>query len=262
MPLTDTHSHVYLPDFDNDREAVLERAFASGIGRILMPNVDEETIEPMLSLSRSYPEQCFPMIGLHPTSVDGRGMETLRSIVERKNSHSFCAVGEIGIDLYWDKTFLPQQITVFEEQLRLSIEWDLPVVIHSREAHGYILESIMRVGAGRLRGVFHSFGGTVRELREILALENFLVGINGVVTFKNSTLAETLKTTTPEKIVLETDAPYLSPVPYRGKRNEPAYIWKTAEKVAEIFAVSVLQLVETTERNVQSLFNLPGQSGF
>ena len=256
MLLTDTHAHIYLPEFDDGREAVLERAFASGIGRILLPNVDDETVEPMLALCRRYPQRCFAMIGLHPTSVGADAMEALHTIVAQKSCYPFCAVGEIGLDLYWDKTFLSGQIAVFEEQLRLSIEWDLPVAIHSREAHKQVLESIRRVGAERLRGVFHSFGGNAEALQDILQLGNFWVGINGVVTFKNSSLAEILKAITLEKIVLETDAPYLSPVPHRGKRNEPAYIWKTAEKLSEIFNIPLAQLVEITEKNVHALFNL------
>ena len=256
MRLTDTHTHVYLPEFDDDRDAALQRAFDSGIGRLLMPNVDEETFEPMLALCRRYPQQCFPMIGLHPTSVNENGEAALRSILEKKEVHPFCAVGEIGIDLYWDKTFLDRQISIFEEQLRLSIEWDLPVVIHSREAHGYIIKSINRVGKEWLRGVFHSFGGSVGDLEEILGLGNFLVGINGVATFKNSSLPETLRKASPRNIVFETDAPYLAPVPYRGKRNEPAYIWETVRRVAEIYDMPLPQLLEITEQNVQTVFSL------
>jgi len=256
MRLTDTHSHVYLPEFDDDRDEVLQRAFASGIERILMPNVDGETFDSMLSLCRRYPRQCFPMIGLHPTSVKEDGETALRTILERKNELPFCAVGEIGIDLYWDKTFLAQQIAVFEEQLRLSIEWNLPVVIHSREAHVHIIKSIERVGKNRLRGLFHSFGGSVSDLEEILGLGNFLVGINGVVTFKNSSLSETLRKASPHHIVFETDAPYLAPVPYRGKRNEPLYIWETARRVAEIYDMPLPNLLEITEQNVRKLFEL------
>jgi len=254
--LTDTHSHVYLPEFDDDRDEVLQRAFASGIGRILMPNVDGETFDSMLSLCRRYPQQCFPMIGLHPTSVKEDGEAALRAILERKDEHPFCAVGEIGIDLYWDKTFLNQQTAVFEDQLRLSIEWNLPVVIHSREAHAHIIKSIERVGNGRLRGIFHSFGGSVADLDEILRLGNFLIGINGVVTFKNSSLPETLRKASPRHIVFETDAPYLAPTPYRGKRNEPAYILETARRVAEIYDMPLPDLLKITERNVQTLFGI------
>ena len=255
MRLTDTHSHVYLPEFDNDCGEVLQRAFDSGIERILMPNVDGETFDSMLSLCRRYPLQCFPMIGLHPTSVKEDGEEALRAVLNRKNEYPFCAVGEIGIDLYWDKTFLTQQIAVFEEQLRLSIEWNLPVVIHSREAHAHIIKSIERVGKSRLRGVFHSFGGSAADLEEILGLGNFLVGINGVVTFKNSSLPETLRSASPRRIVFETDAPYLAPVPYRGKRNEPAYIWETARCVAGIFDMPLLDLLDIAEQNVQTMFD-------
>ena len=256
MQLTDTHAHIYLSEFDDDRDDMLDRAFASGIGCILTPNVDNDTIDPMLALCRRYPRQCFPMLGLHPTSVKENGWNELQTIIARKDDYKFCAIGEIGLDLYWDKTFLAQQIAIFEEQLRLSVEWDLPVVIHSREAHRYVIESVQRIGAKRLRGIFHSFGSTTEELYDIINLENFMVGINGVATFKNSSLSETLKNTPVEKLVLETDAPYLSPSPYRGKRNEPVYIWKTAEKVADILKMPLSQLVAITEKNVKTLFNL------
>ncbi|MDD6210296.1 MAG: TatD family hydrolase [Bacteroidales bacterium] len=254
--LTDTHAHIYLPKFGTEQEAVLERAFASGIGRILMPNVDEDTFASMAELCERYPEHCFPMLGLHPTSVSENADAVLGRIKERRHLYKYCAIGEIGIDLHWDSSYLKEQIRVFEEQLKLSIEMDLPVVIHSRDAHSYVMESIRRVGAGSLRGVFHSFSGTSEELTEILGLGHFYVGINGVITFKNSNLSDVLKGTTPERIVLETDAPYLAPVPYRGKRNEPVYIWKTAERVADVFHISIEQLEEHTERNVQTLFNL------
>lgn len=254
--LTDTHAHIYLPEFGEEQDAVLERALASGIGRILMPNVDEDTFAPMIGLCERYPDRCFPMLGLHPTSVGENADAVLDKIKGKRFLYKYCAIGEIGIDLHWERSFLEKQIHVFEEQLKLSMEMDLPVVIHSRDAHSYVLESIRRVGAGSLRGVFHSFSGTAKELDEILQLEHFYVGINGVVTFKNSNLSDVLKKTTPERIVLETDAPYLAPVPYRGKRNEPSYIWKTAERVADVFHITMEQLEECTERNVQTLFNL------
>ena len=256
MSLTDTHAHVYLPEFKGQEEAVLARAFDSGISKILMPNVDEESLEPMLALCEQYAGRCFPMIGLHPTSVDNTGQDRLMRIMEQRDRYSFCAIGEIGIDLYWDSTYIEEQICVFEDQLRLSIEWDLPVVIHARQAHPYILDSLHRVGSKRLRGVFHSFCETSEVLDDISQLDNFFVGINGIVTFKNSSLAATLRSITPQKILLETDAPYLAPVPYRGKTNEPMYIWETAKKLAEIYSMELPSLLQNIEDNVESLFNL------
>lgn len=256
MSLTDTHAHIYLSEFKGREDEVLARAFDSGISKILMPNVDEESLGPMLSLCEKYRGRCFPMIGLHPTCVDDMGKDRLMRIMALREKYVFCAIGEIGIDLYWDSTYIEQQVSVFEDQLRISIECDLPVVIHARQAHSYIIQSLRRVGYKRLRGVFHSFCGTSEELCDILQLDNFFVGINGIVTFKNSTLATTLKNITPQKILLETDAPYLAPVPYRGKTNEPLYIWETAKKVAEIYSMELSSLLQRIEDNVQSLFNL------
>ena len=255
MKLIDTHNHIYLEDFDPEQDILIREAQESGIDTLLLPNVDLETVDRLHDLCARYPDFAFPMMGLHPTSVKENYASDLRQIESYLHKHTYCAIGEIGIDLFWDKTYKKQQIEVFEEQLRWSADLGLPVAIHGREAFPYIMESIYKVGPEKLSGVFHCFGGTVEELAEITRLERFKIGINGIVTFKKSTLPEVLRSATIDQVVLETDAPYLSPVPYRGKRNEPAYIWRTAEKVAEIFQVSLEDCVKSTRVNALEVFN-------
>jgi len=261
MKLIDTHTHIYQNDFSEDIIEVIENAKSRGVYKFLIPNVDVETIAPLNDLCNRYPDECFPMMGLHPTSVNDSYSGELNEIKKqlanadlRFGLRKYIAVGEIGIDLYWDKTFLKEQKIAFEEQLRWSIDYNLPVVIHTRDAFPEVIESIAKIGANNLRGVFHSFGGNREELETILSFENFLIGINGVVTFKNSKLKDYLANAPLERIVLETDAPYLAPVPYRGKRNEPAYLPKIAEKIAEIYQVSVEKIAEITTQNALTLF--------
>lgn len=252
--IIDTHCHLYLEDFDADREKLVNDAIESGIGAILLPNVDLTTIQRMHDLCERYPWFAYPMMGLHPTSVDKNYAASLQKIESFAFKNSYSAIGEIGIDLYWDKTWLKEQKIVFEEQLRWSIDLQLPVAIHTRDAFAEVFDSIYKVGADKLYGVFHSFSGSEAELEEVKKLKNFKLGINGVITFKNSRLAEVIKKTSIQNIVLETDAPYLSPVPYRGKRNEPVNIWKTAEKLAETFDFSLEETVKITQKNALKLF--------
>ena len=254
MKLIDTHNHIYLDDFDPEQDELIATAKASGIERLLLPNVDLTTVERMHTLCDRHPDFAYPMMGLHPTSVDGHYAGTLRQTEAFIGSRPYCAIGEIGIDLYWDKTFLKEQKIVFEEQLRWSIGLNLPVAIHTRDAFAEVFDSIHKVGPEQLKGVFHSFTGTVDDLKEVGRLPGFLIGINGVITFKNANLSETIQETTIDKIVLETDAPYLAPVPYRGRRNEPAYIWKTAEKVAATYGLTLEETVEKTRKNALKLF--------
>ena len=258
-PLIDTHTHIYLEEFDEDREAVIERARAAGIDALLMPNVDLETVDRLLECCDALPGFAYPMMGLHPTSVDGNYARDLTEIEKYIPRRKYCAIGEIGIDLYWDKTYRKEQIEVFREQLIWSIDLGLPIAIHTRDAIQDALDTIYSVNHEKLKGVFHSFTGTAEELEEINKLANFKIGVNGVVTFKNSQLSEILKGTTLDKIVLETDAPYLAPVPYRGKRNEPSYILKTAEKVAETFGISIKETLTSTRKTAIKLFNLPNR---
>ena len=256
MGLIDTHCHLYLEDFDPEQEQLIEEAKASGIERLLMPNVDLTTIDRMHALCDQHPDFALPMMGFHPTSVDEHYAESLRHTEQWLGKRAYCAIGEIGIDLYWDKTYLKEQQEVFEEQLRWSIDLDLPVAIHTREAYPEVLNCIYKVGADRLYGVFHSFTGTREELDEVEKLSRFMIGINGVVTFKNAHLDERIQDFPLNRILLETDAPYLSPVPYRGKRNLPVYIWKTAEKLGNIWNLPTEQIVEATQKNAIRQFKL------
>lgn len=256
MKLIDTHNHLYLEEFDPEQEVLIDAAIKSGIDTLLLPNVDLDTIDRMHDLCDRFPDFAWPMMGLHPTSVDKHYADTLKKTESYLGKRSYCGIGEIGIDLYWDKTYLKEQITVFEEQLKWSIDLNLPVAIHTRDAFPEVLESVHKIGADKLKGVFHSFTGTKEDLEEIKKLKNFKLGINGVITFKNSKLANTIQSTDINHIVLETDAPYLAPVPYRGKRNEPAYIWKTAEKVADTFGLTLVETVQTTRKNALDLFKI------
>ena len=256
MNLIDTHNHLYLEEFDPEQDALVDAALKSGIDTLLLPNVDLTTIERMHDLSDRFPDFAYPMMGLHPTSVDEHYVDTLKKTESYLGKRPYCGIGEIGIDLYWDKTYLKEQKIVFEEQLKWSIDLDLPVAIHTREAYPEVLESIHKVGADKLKGVFHSFTGTNTDLEEIKKLKKFKLGINGVITFKNSILSETILSTDINNIVLETDAPYLAPAPYRGKRNEPVHIWKTAEKVADTYGLTLDETVEITRKNALDLFKI------
>lgn len=256
MKLIDTHNHLYLEEFDPEQDALVDAALKSGIDTLLLPNVDLTTIDRMHNLCDRFPGFAYPMMGLHPTSVDEHYAEALKKTESYLSKRPYCAIGEIGIDLYWDKTYLKEQKIVFEEQLKWSIDLDLPVAIHTRDAYPEVLESIHKVGANKLTGVFHSFTGTITDLEEIKKLKKFKLGINGVITFKNSKLSDTILSTDINSIVLETDAPYLAPVPYRGKRNEPIYIWKTAEKVADTYDLTLDETVEITRKNALDLFKI------
>lgn len=256
MKLIDTHNHLYLEEFDPEQDALVDAALKSGIDTLLLPNVDLTTIDRMHHLCDRFPGFAYPMMGLHPTSVDEHYAEALKKTESYLGKRPYCAIGEIGIDLYWDKTYLKEQKIVFEEQLKWSIDLDLPVAIHTRDAYPEVLESIHKVGADKLTGVFHSFTGTITDLEEIKKLKKFKLGINGVITFKNSKLSDTILSTDINSIVLETDAPYLAPVPYRGKRNEPVYIWKTAEKVADTYGLTLDETVEITRKNALDLFKI------
>lgn len=260
---TDTHTHLYLPEFDQDRNSLLEQAFEKNILRFFLPNIDSSTIGQMLSVARSYPGKLFPMIGLHPCSVKENYKEEL-NVVERnlKSVTGWAAVGEIGIDLYWDKTFVPQQEIAFREQIGLAVECDLPVIIHSRNSLDEIYDILVDIRnqkpftAKHIRGIFHCFSGTVEQAEKIIGFGNFKLGIGGVVTFKNSGLDKVVQQIDLKHIVLETDAPYLAPVPHRGKRNEPAYLIEVAKKMAEIKNITLEEVAEITTENSKEVFNI------
>ena len=234
--LIDTHSHLFLEEFSDDLPQVMERARQAGVSRIYMPNIDSTTIEPMLSVCADYPDFCYPMIGLHPTSVNESYRQELSIVRERLEApNNFVAIGEIGLDLYWDKTFLNEQLYVFEKQIEWALEYKLPIVVHSREAFDYIYKVMEPYKNTALTGIFHSFTGNAEEAARLLEFGGFMLGINGVVTFKKSSLPDTLLTVPLERIVLETDSPYLTPAPNRGKRNESANVHDTFLKLVEIY---------------------------
>lgn len=255
--LIDSHSHLFLEEFSEDLPLVIARARAAGVSHIFMPNIDSMTIGPLLSVCDTYKEYCFPMIGLHPTSVNADYEKELAVVGDYlKQANKFVAVGEIGLDLYWDKTWLNEQLIAFERQLEWALEYKLPVVIHSREAFEYIYKVLMPYKNTSLSGIFHSFTGTAEEAARLMEFEGFKIGINGVVTFKKSSLPEVLKEIPLDRIVLETDSPYLAPVPNRGKRNESAYLKDTLVKVAEIYGQPVEKVAGITSENALNVFGM------
>nr|WP_320059699.1 TatD family hydrolase [uncultured Bacteroides sp.] len=257
MKIIDSHSHLFLEEFLEDLPLVIERARIAGVSHILMPNIDSATVGRMLATCELYKGYCFPMIGLHPTSVGAMYDEELRIVIENlKQYSSFVAIGEIGIDLYWDKTYLEQQLIVFERQIQLALEYHLPIVIHCREAFKYIYHVLNKYKAHPLTGVFHSFMGTIEEAHQIMELGGFMFGINGVVTFKKSSLPGILKKIPLERIILETDSPYLAPVPHRGKRNESAFLKDVLVKVAEIYQLHPEIVAAQTSENAIKMFGI------
>ncbi|HEY6913569.1 MAG TPA: TatD family hydrolase [Paludibacter sp.] len=252
--MIDTHSHIYSEEFDTDRAETIQRAKEAGITHIILPNCDSETLPQMLSLEAEYPDYCYAAIGVHPTSVKENYREELALVKSELERRNWIAVGEIGIDLYWDKTFLTEQIAAFQQQIDWALEYDLPVIIHVRNSFDETMEALAPYKNSGLKGVFHSFTGTVEEAREIIEFGGFMLGINGIVTFKNSGLAAVVEQIDLKHILLETDAPYLTPAPHRGKRNESAYTLLVARKLAEVYNCSLEQIVGQTTQNALLLF--------
>lgn len=250
--LVDSHCHLYLEEFDLDREEVLKRAMAQGVGKFYMPAVDSSTVNRMLELEESFPGVCVPMIGLHPCSVKGAYEAELMLVREWLTKRSFAAIGEIGLDFYWDKTFIKEQYDAFRTQISLAVEYQLPIVIHTREAMQETID-VIREFHGRVRGIFHCFGGSLEEAKHIMDL-GFYMGIGGVVTYKKSGLAEVIRQIGIDHIVLETDSPYLAPVPFRGKRNESSYLTHIATKIAEVTGIPVEKIAATTTENALKIF--------
>jgi len=253
MIITDTHAHIYLPEFADTRKEMLERAEKEGVTRILLPAIDSESHASLVKLAKEFPGQCRPMMGLHPCYVKENYREELKIARDYLEQGGFVAVGEIGLDFYWDKTFTEQQYLAFEEQIRWALEFDLPIAIHSRNSTDECIDVVRRNQNGKLKGVFHCFSGNEEQARQIMDL-GFYLGIGGVVTFKNGGLDKVFETIGLERVGLETDAPYLAPVPFRGKRNEPAYLKYVVEKLAGLKNVSIENIAEITERNVLELF--------
>ena len=249
----DTHSHIYSEEFSSDRNDVIERGLSSGVNKIILPNIDSSTIKPLLDLAGSRPELFIPLIGLHPTSVKDDFRKELEIMEYWFNKRKFAGIGEIGIDLYWDKTFLNEQTEAFRIQIKWAKKAGIPIVIHLRESFQEVIEVVEQEKDNSLRGVFHSFGGTTEQAEQIIAL-GFKIGIGGVVTFKNSGLDAVVPNIKLEHILLETDSPWLAPVPHRGKRNESAYITAVAAKIALLHQISVEEVARITTQNAKQLF--------
>jgi TatD DNase family protein len=255
MHLIDTHTHLYLPEFDSDRSEMIERAVSCGVVKFLMPNIDLGSVDAMLSAAGSFKDTCYPMMGLHPTSVGDNYQQEIEEIRERLNGKKIVAIGEIGIDLYWDKTRLKEQKDAFRRQIILAIESDLPVVIHSRESFPEVFSVLDEFPGKKIKGVFHAFSGTMQDAERAINM-GFMLGIGGPVTFKSSKLFTIIEKVGISNIVLETDSPYLAPVPYRGKRNESSYIRIINQKIAEIFRIPEEESSKLTYGNSVNLFNI------
>ena len=256
MNLIDTHTHLYLPDFDEDRSEMLERARRAGVAKVILPNIDSTSIPQIQKMRRDFPDRCVAAMGLHPTSVKEDFEEELSRIYAELKSGAYMAVGEMGIDLYWDKSYYEQQKTAFRQQVVWAEEMDLPIIIHSRDSFQEIFELMDELWTPQLRGVFHCFSGDQADAQKIIKDYQFKLGIGGVYTFKNSTLREEIKEIGLEHMILETDAPFLAPVPYRGKRNEAAYVALVAHRLAEEKGIPVEEVSAVTSKNALDLFKI------
>ncbi|MAC95214.1 MAG: hydrolase TatD [Flavobacteriales bacterium] len=256
MEMIDTHTHLYSEQFDEDRDAMIQRALNEGVKRFFLPNIDSNSIEGMKDLVAKYPNNCYPMMGLHPCSV-GENIEQELALVEKElASNKYIAVGEIGIDLYWDQSFQHEQEVAFKKQIEWAKKLELPIVIHCRKAFDEILTILDEVNDEQLSGVFHCFTGSLEQANHILNYGDFKLGIGGVVTFKNSGLDKVVEQLNLKDLVLETDAPYIAPVPFRGKRNESAYVSRVAEKLAEIFQLPLTKIAQQTTANALEIFKI------
>jgi TatD DNase family protein len=258
IELIDTHAHLYLPAFADDMESIVERLLQAGVSRVLLPNIDVESYPLMMDVCARWPQLFVPMLGLHPCDVKADWHEALIALEAKKNEAAFCAVGEIGMDLYWDTSFQAEQVLVFERQIEWAKDWDLPIVIHARDAFDPIFEVLDRQHDARLRGVFHCFTGTLEQARRIQGYGSFMMGIGGVLTYPKSGLADVVREISLDDLVLETDSPFLPPVPYRGKRNETSYVRLVAEALAGIQNCSLQEVAERTTINAKRMFRLVG----
>lgn len=256
MHFIDTHTHLFSDAFNNDRTHVVENAISLGIEKMLLPNIDCASIAPMYTLCEQFPANCFPMMGLHPGSVKEDWQEQLAIVNENLFARKHYAVGEIGMDLYWDKTFMREQQDAFCQQVEWAKLLKLPIVIHAREAFNEIFELLDVLNDEHLTGVFHCFTGTLEQAAKIASYGGFMLGIGGVLTYKKSGLDEVLRALPVENFILETDSPYLPPTPHRGKRNESAYLIYIAEKLAEIKKCTLEEIAQITTANAQQLFGL------
>jgi TatD DNase family protein len=257
MIFCDSHTHLYVEEFRDDVGEVIQRAVSAGVEHLFLPNVDEETFDPMMKLADAYPSICFPMAGLHPTSVKNNfraELDFMERCLER-HGERLVAIGEIGIDLYWDRSFEKEQRQTFSFQLDLALKYDLPAVIHTRNSMDIALEMIRERKEPGLRGVFHCFSGNIAQAQQAVGL-GFYLGIGGVITYRNSGLQSVVEVIPPDHLLLETDSPWLPPVPHRGERNEPSFISLIAAKVAEIKNLSIEEVASITTKNTLNLFGL------
>lgn len=254
MSLIDTHTHLFLEQFSSDREETIQRAIAAGVERMYLPNIDRKSVGPMNDLVKRFPQNCFPMIGLHPCHVDENFQSEIDFIEEQLNTGSYVAVGETGLDYHWDTTFATQQKDSLKQQIELAKHHRLPIVLHTRESFDDTYDLIKEHNDDSLTGVFHCFGGSLEDALKIKSLGGFYIGIGGVATFKKSNHAEVLPQIPLDMLVLETDSPYLAPVPFRGKRNESAHLTHIAERVADIMGETVTRVAEVTTENALKLY--------
>tara|TARA_B100001079_G_scaffold240490_1_gene225399 strand:+ start:176 stop:937 length:762 start_codon:yes stop_codon:yes gene_type:complete len=252
--LIDTHTHLYLDHFKDDIDDVIQRALSVGVEKFYLPSISSKYNESMHDLESKFPNRVFCMIGLHPCYVDKNFEREIEFVKEQIKSNKYKAIGEIGIDLFHEKKYFKQQIIAFEEQIKLALDYDLPIVIHSRESFDEIFEVLKKYKSDRLRGIFHCFTGNEDQAKKIIDL-NFFLGIGGVVTFKNGKISEFLSSIPLNRIVLETDSPYLAPVPYRGKRNESSYLSIIASKLSEIYNLDVSEISRITQQNSNEIFD-------
>ncbi|MFI0491787.1 TatD family hydrolase [Flavobacterium sp.] len=255
MTITDTHTHLYAEDFDEDRNEMIQRAIDAGVSRFFIPAIDSTFTQGMYDLEKCYPENIFLMMGLHPTHVKDNYLDELQHVEEELAKRKFYAVGEIGIDLYWDKNHLQEQKKAFSKQIQLAKQYKLPIVIHCREAFDEVFEVLEEEKSSNLFGIFHCFSGTYEQALQAIS-HNMKLGIGGVVTFKNGKIDQFLNQIELKHIVLETDSPYLAPVPYRGKRNESSYLVNVVDKLAAIYNLSAEEIARITTMNSKAVFGI------
>ena len=257
MKFIDTHSHIYSKEFDHDRKIVVEQAIESGVNKILLPNISSKHTNKMLSLCKEFPSNCFPMMGLHPCDVKKETYNSeIEHVEEELNKNSYIGVGEIGIDLYWDKSNLSIQKDAFIKQIKIAKKHKLPIVIHVRESFEETIKIVEELNDKNLSGVFHCFTGNLQDAERIIKLDDFYLGIGGVLTFKNSHMDKVIEKINEKHLLLETDAPYLTPTPFRGKRNESKYILEIAKKLAEVKNLSLEEISKVTTINAKNLFKI------
>ncbi len=256
MKFIDTHTHLFLEHFNDDIDTVIKTAIEKGVEKFFLPNIDSESINNVLELTKNYPEYCFPLSGLHPTSVNENYVEELEMVEKLLIEHKFYGIGETGIDLYWDKTFIKEQEEAFGIQLELAKKYKLPIIIHVRDSFDEVFKVVDAHNDNNLTGIFHCFTGDFGQAQKIIEYGGFKMGIGGVITFKNSKLGEVIEKVPLDHIVLETDSPYLAPTPFRGKRNESSYIPIIAEKISELHKISVEEVAKITTNNALDIFRL------